>query len=103
MYALRSLALLSLAFFARALPHEARGPSSLTILPAFSEFDPLTITVVYDITNVGSETLRLVKYGTVLDDQLPTKSFFVLKNGADVPFTGVKVCGVHAFPETVVD
>ncbi|KAJ2930413.1 hypothetical protein H1R20_g6691, partial [Candolleomyces eurysporus] len=47
--------------------------------------------VVATVTNTGTEPVRLLKYGTVLDDKLPTKSFVVSKDGEAVPFTGVKV------------
>ncbi|RXW23130.1 hypothetical protein EST38_g2727 [Candolleomyces aberdarensis] len=46
--------------------------------------------VIATVTNTGTEPVRLLKYGTVLDDKLPTKSFVVSKDGQAVPFTGVK-------------
>ncbi|KAJ2930414.1 hypothetical protein H1R20_g6690, partial [Candolleomyces eurysporus] len=46
--------------------------------------------VVATVTNTGTEPVRLLKYGTVLDDKLPTKSFVVSKDGKAVPFTGIK-------------
>ena len=99
MCGLRSLAFLSVACLARALPHETRGEYSLTVLPSLTEFDLLTVTVVYDITNVGLEPLKIVKYETILDDQRPTKSFSVFKDGTEIPFTGIEVSAVHAFHE----
>ena len=44
------------------------------------------------ITNIGNEAITLLKYNTILDDKLPTRSFAVTgRDGKAVPFTGVKV------------
>ncbi|KAK1222803.1 hypothetical protein PQX77_014330 [Marasmius sp. AFHP31] len=43
------------------------------------------------IENTGSETVKILKYGTILDD-LPTRSFKVTKDGEEVSFTGIKAC-----------
>jgi len=43
------------------------------------------------VTNTGSEAVKVLKYGTVLDS-LPTRSFTVTKDGSAVDFEGVKVC-----------
>lgn len=64
---------------------EVAGPST-----AVSSIDDLTISAT--VTNTGSEAVKILKYGTVLDDKLPTKSFVVTKDGEPVSFTGVKVC-----------
>ncbi|KAK0447679.1 Metalloprotease [Armillaria borealis] len=44
------------------------------------------------ITNTGSQDVKVLKYGTVLDD-LPTRSFVVTNDDtqSEVPFTGVKL------------
>ncbi|KAF5352307.1 hypothetical protein D9758_011964 [Tetrapyrgos nigripes] len=43
------------------------------------------------VTNNGLESVKILKYGTILDDGLPTQSFGVTKEGAEVPFTGIRV------------
>lgn len=43
------------------------------------------------VSNTGSEPARILKYGTMLDDILPSRSFTVTKGGEFVPFTGIKV------------
>ena len=48
--------------------------------------------VVATVKNVGDEDLKILKSGTVLDDELPTRSFIVSKDGKEVPFTGITVC-----------
>ncbi|KAK7028941.1 hypothetical protein VNI00_014781 [Paramarasmius palmivorus] len=60
------------------------GPST----NAVDSVDGLTLTA--EVTNNGAEAIKLLKYGTILDD-LPTRSFAVSKNGSTVPFTGVKL------------
>ncbi|KAF8890047.1 hypothetical protein CPB85DRAFT_1377940 [Mucidula mucida] len=43
------------------------------------------------VTNSGTDDAKILKYGTILDDTLPTRSFTVTKDGETVPFTGVKI------------
>lgn len=47
--------------------------------------------VTATVINTGSETLKILKYGTVLDSDLPSRSFHVRKGGIEANFTGVKV------------
>ena len=47
--------------------------------------------VVATVKNVGDQDLRVLKFGTVLDNGSPTRSFVVTKDGEEAPFTGVKV------------
>lgn len=61
---------------------EVTGPESVASVA------DLTFTAA--ITNTGSEDVKVLKYGTILDS-LPTRSFTVTKDGANVAFTGVKV------------
>lgn len=49
------------------------------------------IKVTAAVTNTGSEDLKILKYGTVLDGSIPTRSFKISKDGADAEFRGVKV------------
>jgi len=50
------------------------------------------------IQNTGNVAVRILKYGTILDD-LPTRSFKVTKDGEEVSFSGIKVCTVLVFVE----
>ena len=47
--------------------------------------------VVATVKNSGDEDLKILKLGTVLDNEHPTRSFIVSKGGKDVPFTGIMV------------
>ncbi|KAH9936815.1 Metalloprotease [Epithele typhae] len=43
------------------------------------------------VTNTDSEDVKVLKYGSVLDGALPTRSFKVSKDGVEAVFTGVKL------------
>lgn len=43
------------------------------------------------MTNTGSEDLKVLRYGTVLDSEIPTRSFTVSRDGVTADFTGVKL------------
>jgi len=49
------------------------------------------IEIVASITNTGAKAVKLLKYATILDGDLPTSSFTVTKDGKPVPFMGVKL------------
>ena len=49
------------------------------------------VRVVATVKNVGDQDLKILKFGTVLDNKLPTRSFVVSKDGKAAPFTGIKV------------
>jgi hypothetical protein len=53
--------------------------------------------IVATVKNTGDKDLKILKYGTVLDIEHPTRSFIISKDGKDVPFTGTTVCAL-AFP-----
>lgn len=46
---------------------------------------------IASVTNTGSEAVKIMKYGTILDGKLPTRSFTVTKDGKEVAFTGIKM------------
>ena len=54
--------------------------------------------VVATVKNVGDEDLTILKSGTVLDNELPTRSFIVSKDGKEIPFTGITVRAYHPPP-----
>ncbi|EEB97160.1 hypothetical protein MPER_03572 [Moniliophthora perniciosa FA553] len=87
------------AFFALILASAAfaspmKRSSGLTVdvagpAGAVNDVDQLKFTAT--IKNTGSEDVKILKYGTILDGSLPTRSFSVTKDGKDVSFTGVKL------------
>ncbi|KAF8650947.1 hypothetical protein AX16_005014 [Volvariella volvacea WC 439] len=90
----RALSLLALSFAATVLASPTKRFDGITVelsAPSSSvaSIDDLTLTAT--VTNTGSETVRVLKYGTILDENLPTNSFEVTKDGQVVPFTGVRI------------
>ncbi|TRM62734.1 hypothetical protein BD626DRAFT_548558 [Schizophyllum amplum] len=66
-----------------ALKVELSGAESVTSI------DDVKITAA--ITNTGAEAVKVLKYGTIFDAELPTRSFTVTKDDQDVAFTGIKM------------
>ncbi|KAH9887669.1 Metalloprotease [Cubamyces lactineus] len=62
---------------------------SLTAPTDVHSIDDIKVTAA--VTNTGSEALKVIKYGTVLDSDLPTRSFKVSKDGVAADFTGIKL------------
>ena len=61
-------------------------------LTAPSDVDSITdIKVTAAVTNMGSEAIKVLKFGTVLDNRYPTRSFTVSKDGVAANFTGIKM------------
>ncbi|KAI0771675.1 Metalloprotease [Trametes elegans] len=89
-----SLALVTLAIstaLSFATPAK-RAPAlevSLTAPADVRSIDDIKVTAA--VTNTGSEDLKVLKFGTVLDSDIPTRSFTVLKDGVAANFTGVKL------------
>ncbi|KAF4583597.1 hypothetical protein EYR38_002352 [Pleurotus pulmonarius] len=87
-----SILTLGLASAALATPFKRSG--SLTVklsTPATAVNSIEDLTLVAEVTNTGTEDVKVLKYGTVLDDRLPTRAFTVTKDGVDVPFTGIRI------------
>ncbi|KAH9853269.1 Metalloprotease [Lenzites betulinus] len=62
---------------------------SLTAPTDVYSIDDIKVTAA--VTNTGSEDLKVLKYGTVLDSETPTRSFSVSRDGVVADFTGVKL------------
>ena len=61
--------------------------------------------VVAIVRNAGDEDLKILKFGTALDDEHPTRAFIISRDGKEVPVIGTTVC-VPAFsviPNIYVD
>jgi len=67
-----------------ALSVELSGPANV------ASVDDLKFSAT--VKNTGSEAVKILKYNTILDETLPTRSFKVTKDGQEVSFTGIKVC-----------
>ncbi|KAH8802021.1 hypothetical protein DL96DRAFT_775400 [Flagelloscypha sp. PMI_526] len=79
---------------------------SITFLvsPSYAHFEGLKVSIAANdvssiadlkvdatVANVSPEDVKILKYGTVLDNNLPTKSFTLTKNGTDVAFIGARI------------
>ncbi|KAL1746268.1 Deuterolysin metalloprotease family-domain-containing protein [Schizophyllum fasciatum] len=82
----------ALAFAGSALAGPLKRFDGLTVdvkaPESIASLDDLKLTTT--VTNTNSEDVKILKYGTLLD-QLPTRSFVVKKGNSAVDFAGVKV------------
>ncbi|KAF7326176.1 Neutral protease 2 [Mycena kentingensis (nom. inval.)] len=78
----------------RRSTRRARGGISVSVSTASPEVASLADSVILtaEITNNNAEDIKILKYATILDGSLPTRSFVVTDSaGATVPFVGVKL------------
>ncbi|KAF9262347.1 Metalloprotease [Marasmius fiardii PR-910] len=84
---------IAIALTSFALAGPMKRPGSLTVSlsgpNAVESVDELKFMAA--VKNTGSDQVKILKFGTILDDKFPTRSFTVTKDGATVPFTGVKL------------
>ena len=97
---LRALYLAIIGAYAKPMVRTATGLEiSLSTLPGKVKFVS-KLRVVATVKNIRDEDLKVPKLGTVLDNEHPTRSFFVTKDGKQVPFTGIEVCA-YSPPSTL--
>ena len=90
---------LLVATVAIASPLRMDGALTVSITaPAANVPSVEDLKLVAEVTNTGSEGLKIFKYGTVLDDTLSTKSFVVTKDSETVAFQGIRVCLNYLLP-----
>jgi deuterolysin len=88
MAAFKSLIALALAAVAIAAPAPGSLKVAVTSNKSFKSNKDIVLTAT--VTNPTSEPIRVIKYGTVLDE-LPTRSFQVTKDGKVVDFEGARI------------
>ena len=96
-----SLIALGLATIGAYATPAVRAVSDLEVVlstPADKVASASELRIVATVKNVGDKDLEVVKFGTVLDDDLRAPSFIIRKGGKDVPFTGA--AKVRAYPYT---
>ena len=99
-----SLVALGLAAIGACAKPTVHAPGALDVslsTPSNRVASASDLRIVATVKNTGDEDLKILKYGTVLDSEHPTRSFTVSKDGKDVPFTGTTVCAL-AFPTLCV-
>jgi len=92
---LATLGLATIGAFAKPTIRAAGGLEVSLSTPADKVTSVSDLRVVATVKNVGDDDLKILKFGTVLDNKLPTRSFTVTKDGKEAAFTGVKV---RAYP-----
>jgi deuterolysin len=86
--------LATLVFIVTALAGPYKRANSLSVAlsgPSGSVNSVADLSLTATVTNNGAEDIKVLKYGTILDADLPTRSFTVTRNGTAVPFIGIKV------------
>lgn len=82
--------LIALAFAAVAFAAPAPGSLKVSVTPTATSVKSRDITFKATVYNPTSEDIRIIKYGSILDE-LPTRSFKATKDGKDVTFAGLRV------------
>ncbi|TFK81245.1 Metalloprotease [Polyporus arcularius HHB13444] len=62
---------------------------SVTAPTEVQSIDDIKVTAA--VTNTGSEDVKVLKFGTILDNHYPTRSFTVSRDGIAANFTGIKL------------
>ena len=95
---LATLCLAATGAYAKPMVRAGGGLEAFLSTPADKVASVSELRVIVAVKNVGDEGLKIIKLGTVLDTQNPTRSFIVTKDGREVPFTGVEVCACSLPP-----
>ncbi|KAI9059070.1 Metalloprotease [Trametes sanguinea] len=85
-----AIVLLALASYSFAVPAEPtpRLEVKLTGPTNVQSVDDVVVTAA--VTNKGTETMKVLKYGSVLDNHYPSQSFVVTRNGEEAEFAGAR-------------
>lgn len=86
-----TFALATIGAYAKPTTRAVGGLEVSLSTPANKVASVSDLRVVANVKNVGDEDVRILRLGTVLDDELPTRSFIVTKDGKEAPFTGIRV------------
>ena len=97
---LLTLYLAAISAYAKPMVHAVTGLEISLSTPADKVASVSELRVVATVKNVRDEDLKILKLGTVLDNEHPTRSFFVTKDGKQVPVTGIEVCA-YSPPSTL--
>ena len=93
-----TLGLTTIGAYAKPMVRVAASLEVSLSTPANKVASISELRIVSTVKNVGDENLKVVKLGTVLDNEHYTRSFTVTKDGKQVPFTGVEVCACSPLP-----
>ncbi|KAK7020086.1 hypothetical protein R3P38DRAFT_3358856 [Favolaschia claudopus] len=83
---------LALASAAVASPNKRTDSLSVELSAAADSFNSVTdLVLTATVSNNGAQSIKVLKYGTILDGDLPTRSFTVTRDDKEVEFTGIKI------------
>ncbi|KAK7042024.1 hypothetical protein R3P38DRAFT_3178597 [Favolaschia claudopus] len=83
---------LALASAAVASPNKRTDSLSVELSAAANSFNSVTdLVLTATVSNNGAQSIKVLKYGTILDGDLPTRSFTVTRDDKEVDFTGIKI------------
>ncbi|KAL7281891.1 hypothetical protein ACG7TL_003357 [Trametes sanguinea] len=85
-----AIVLLVLASFSSAVPAQSTPRIEFHTGPTHVQsVDEVVVTAA--VTNKGTEAMKVLKYGGVLDNRYPSQAFTVTKNGKEADFTGARL------------
>ena len=95
-----TLGLATIGAYAKPMVRAAASLEVSLSTPADKVASLSELRVVATVKNVGDEDLKIIKFGTVLDNEPNTQSFIVTKDVKQVPFIGVEVCAYSPPPSS---
>ena len=91
-FSLSIIALATIGAYAKPTARAVGGLEVSLSSPVDKVASVSELRIITTVKNVGDKDLKILKPGSVLDNQRPTRSFVVRKDGKVVDFTGIKVC-----------
>ena len=92
-----TLGLAAVGAYAKPPVHAVGGLEISLSTPTNKVASVSDLKITATVKNVGDEDLKILKFGTVLDNESHSRAFIVSKDGKEVPFAGTTVC-VPSFP-----
>ena len=89
---LLTLSLATIGAYAEPVVNTVGGLDLFLSTPADNIAFVSDLRVISTVKNIGYEGLKILKLGTVLDNEHPTHAFTVTKDGKEVPFNTTSVC-----------
>ena len=86
-----TLGLATIGAYAKPTVRPGGGLELSLSTPANKVASASDLRVSATVKNAGDNDLKILKLGTVLDNEHPTRAFIVRKDGKEVPFIGITV------------
>ena len=92
-----TLGLAAVGAYAKPPVHAIGGLEISLSTPTNKVASVSDLKITATVKNDGDEDLKILKFGTVLDNESHSRAFIVSKDGKEVPFASTTVC-VPSFP-----